>query len=163
MLECAPRHYSQATVAHAQLRYLHDEADGIMSGPYPEDEVLGRPAAVTAGHTDQRLARLTIRSSADLGRWLGARGVRFQPALGGTLHLGRTNAFFLGGKALVNALYRTAEAALRADRLRRRGAGSGDRKRRFISAAALNGATRTRSAPTLWSRPRAGSRRTSPG
>ena len=37
-------------------------------------------------------------------------GVRFQPSLGGTLHLSRTNAFFLGGgKALVNAYYRTAE------------------------------------------------------
>ena len=37
-------------------------------------------------------------------------GVRFQPALGGTLHLSRTNAFFLGGgKALLNAYYRTAE------------------------------------------------------
>jgi tricarballylate dehydrogenase len=40
-----------------------------------------------------------------------SRGVRFQPPLGGTLHLGRTNAFFLGGgKALLNAYYRTAEA-----------------------------------------------------
>ncbi len=37
-------------------------------------------------------------------------GVRFQPALGGTLHLSRTNAFFLGGgKALLNAYYRAAE------------------------------------------------------
>ena len=40
-----------------------------------------------------------------------AHGVRFQPALGGTLQLGRTNAFFLGGgKALLNAYYRAAEA-----------------------------------------------------
>ena len=32
-------------------------------------------------------------------------GVRWQPPLGGTLHLARTNAFFLGGgKALINAL-----------------------------------------------------------
>jgi tricarballylate dehydrogenase len=37
--------------------------------------------------------------------------VRFQPPLGGTLHLSRTNAFFLGGgKALVNAYYRSAAA-----------------------------------------------------
>jgi tricarballylate dehydrogenase len=37
--------------------------------------------------------------------------VRFQPSLGGTLSLGRTNAFFLGGgRAMLNALYRTAEA-----------------------------------------------------
>jgi tricarballylate dehydrogenase len=36
--------------------------------------------------------------------------VRFQPPLGGTLHLSRTNAFFLGGgKALMNAYYHSAE------------------------------------------------------
>lgn len=35
--------------------------------------------------------------------------MRFQPSLSGTLSLSRTNAFFLGGgKALVNAYYRTA-------------------------------------------------------
>jgi tricarballylate dehydrogenase len=41
---------------------------------------------------------------------MAARGVHFQPSLTGTLSLGRTNAFFLGGgKALVNAYYQTAE------------------------------------------------------
>jgi tricarballylate dehydrogenase len=39
-------------------------------------------------------------------------GVRFQHAMGGTLHLGRTNAFFLGGgKAMMNAYYAKAERA----------------------------------------------------
>jgi tricarballylate dehydrogenase len=39
-----------------------------------------------------------------------AHGVNFQPSLTGTLSLGRTNAFFLGGgKALVNTYYQTAE------------------------------------------------------
>jgi tricarballylate dehydrogenase len=37
-------------------------------------------------------------------------GARFQPSLGGTLNLSRTNAFFLGGgKALLNAYYATAK------------------------------------------------------
>ena len=37
--------------------------------------------------------------------------MHFQPSLSGTLHLARTNAFFMGGgKALVNAYYRSAEA-----------------------------------------------------
>ncbi len=37
--------------------------------------------------------------------------MRFQPPLGGTLHLSRTNAFFLGGgKALMNAYYAAAKA-----------------------------------------------------
>ena len=36
--------------------------------------------------------------------------MHFQPSLSGTLHLARTNAFFMGGgKALVNAYYRSAE------------------------------------------------------
>ena len=36
--------------------------------------------------------------------------MRFQPSLGGTLSLGRTNSFFLGGgRAMLNALYLTAE------------------------------------------------------
>ena len=54
---------------------------------------------------------LTIRESARVRPWMRKHGARFQPALGGTLHLGRTNAFFLGGgKALLNAYYRSAEA-----------------------------------------------------
>jgi tricarballylate dehydrogenase len=37
-------------------------------------------------------------------------GVRFQHALAGTLHLARTNAWFLGGgKGMMNSLYRSAE------------------------------------------------------
>ena len=118
---------------------------------------------MTAGHTDQRLARLTIRSSADLGRWLGARGVRFQPALGGTLHLGRTNAFFLGGgKALVNALYRTAEALGAAIVYDAEAQDLAIENGRFISArVALNGATHEVRANTLVAA--GGSRRTSPG
>jgi tricarballylate dehydrogenase len=37
--------------------------------------------------------------------------VRYQPSLGGTLSLGRTNSFFLGGgRSMLNALYLTAES-----------------------------------------------------
>jgi tricarballylate dehydrogenase len=37
-------------------------------------------------------------------------GVHFQPPLSGALHVARTNAFFMGGgKALINAYYRSAE------------------------------------------------------
>jgi tricarballylate dehydrogenase len=43
--------------------------------------------------------------------WMEQNGVRWQPAMRGTLHLGRTNRFFLGGgKALVNTLFATADA-----------------------------------------------------
>ena len=38
-----------------------------------------------------------------------SHGVHFQPSLSGALHTARTNAFFMGGgKALVNAFYRSA-------------------------------------------------------
>ncbi len=53
---------------------------------------------------------MTIRASSGVFDWMKQCGVRFQPSLTGTLNLGRTNAFFLGGgKALVNAYYLTAE------------------------------------------------------
>ena len=43
--------------------------------------------------------------------WLPEQGVRYQPSLGGTLSLGRTNSFFLGGgRSMLNALYLTAES-----------------------------------------------------
>ncbi len=51
-----------------------------------------------------------IRESKEMLTWITEQGVRFQPSLGGTLSLGRTNSFFLGGgRAMLNALYRTAE------------------------------------------------------
>src|SRR5438270_6984059 len=41
---------------------------------------------------------------------IAEKGVRRQPSLGGTLRPGRTNSFFLGGgRAMLNALYLTAE------------------------------------------------------
>ncbi|MEI8352489.1 MAG: TolC family protein, partial [bacterium] len=62
--------------------------------------------------TDEALARHCIRLSQNAPEFLTSCGVVFQPSLSGTLSLSRTNAFFLGGgKALLNALYRTAEAA----------------------------------------------------
>jgi tricarballylate dehydrogenase len=65
---------------------------------------------VTGGNTDEELARLMIAESKDMLTWIVAQGVRWQPSLGGTLSLGRTNSFFLGGgRAMLNALYRTAE------------------------------------------------------
>lgn len=53
---------------------------------------------------------MMIAESKQVLDWIQAQGVRFQPSLGGTLSLGRTNSFFLGGgRAMLNALYLTAE------------------------------------------------------
>jgi tricarballylate dehydrogenase len=65
---------------------------------------------VTGGQTNEELARLAIRASSTCRPWMGRHGVRFQPPLSGALHVARTNAFFMGGgKALVNAYFRSAE------------------------------------------------------
>src|SRR5947208_13381191 len=51
-----------------------------------------------------------ITESKDILNWIVEQGVRWQPSLGGTLSLGRTNSFFLGGgRSMLNALYLTAE------------------------------------------------------
>jgi tricarballylate dehydrogenase len=111
LLECAPRDFRGGNSRHTRnLRYMHERADANMTGPYPDGEFWDDLRRVTGEKTDEQLARFTIRASADLGEWMYRHGVRFQPSLAGTLHLGRTNAFFLGGgKALVNAYYRSAE------------------------------------------------------
>lgn len=82
-----------------------------MEGVYGFQEYLADLRGVTNNQTNTELAELLIRQSAGSVEWLAQRGVHFQKPLSGTLHLGRTNAFFLGGgKALVNALYQHAES-----------------------------------------------------
>ena len=86
---------------------------GAMDEPtiYSFQEYLDDILRVTEGGTDRELAELMVRESASCVPWLRRRGVDFQPPLSGTLHLGHSNAFFLGGgKALVNALFRHAES-----------------------------------------------------
>ncbi|MEE8398284.1 MAG: FAD-dependent tricarballylate dehydrogenase TcuA [Desulfobacterales bacterium] len=111
VLECAPKESRGGNSRHTRnLRYLHTKGNHHLTGPYPEDEFWEDLSRVTEGHTDEELARLTIRQSRDAGKWMEEHGCVFQPAMRGTLHLARTNAFFLGGgKALMNAYYATAE------------------------------------------------------
>ena len=112
VVEHAPRESRGGNSRHTRnLRYMHERPNHFLSGPYPEDEFWEDLLGVTGGETDEPLARFTIRESANLGDWMIDHGVRFQPAIGGTLNLSRTNAFFLGGgKALLNAYYWTAES-----------------------------------------------------
>jgi tricarballylate dehydrogenase len=112
ILECAPKHFRGGNSRHTRnLRCMHDAPADVLSDSYPEDEYWQDLLKVTGGQTNEKLARMTIRHTATCREWMIRHGVRFQPPLGGTLQLARTNAFFLGGgKALVNAYYRTAEA-----------------------------------------------------
>jgi len=112
MLESAPRDWRGGNSVHTRnLRCMHEAPQDVLTEAYPEDEYWADLLKVTGGITDERLARIAIRDSASCRDWMRAHGVRFQSSLSGTLHLSRTNAFFLGGgKALVNAYYRSAQA-----------------------------------------------------
>jgi tricarballylate dehydrogenase len=111
LLESAPVELRGGNSRHTRnVRYLHETGNGHLTGPYPEDEFWDDLMRVTGGQTNEHLARFTIRESRNLGAWMEQHGCVFQPSMRGTLHLARTNAFFLGGgKALMNAYY--AEAA----------------------------------------------------
>ncbi len=111
LLEAAPREWRGGNSAHTRnLRCMHEAPQDVLTQVYPEDEFWQDLLKVTGGHTDEALARLTIRASGTCRDWMRRHGVYFQPSLSGTLHLSRTNAFFMGGgKALVNAYYRSAE------------------------------------------------------
>jgi choline dehydrogenase-like flavoprotein len=98
VLEAAPHFYRGGNTRHTRnMRCAHDSATEILTGPYTEDEFWEDLKRVTQGHTDQELARYMIAESKDMLTWIVDQGVRFQPSLGGTLSLGRTNSFFLGG------------------------------------------------------------------
>src|SRR5437868_9767072 len=111
VLEGAPKFYRGGNTRHTRnMRCAHDAATDILTGPYPEAEFWEDLLRVTGGQTDEELARFMIHESKDILNWIVEQGVRWQPSLGGTLSLGRTNSFFLGGgRAMLNALYLTAE------------------------------------------------------
>jgi tricarballylate dehydrogenase len=110
VLESAIKDFRGGNSRHTRdIRYMHRGATNYVTGAYQEEEFWEDLRQVTGGETNERLARLTIQASEDLGDWMAASGVRWQKPLRGTLHLARTNLFMLGGgKAMVNAYYDTA-------------------------------------------------------
>jgi tricarballylate dehydrogenase len=112
VVEMAAKFYRGGNTRHTRnVRCAHDAATETLSGPYPEEEFFQDLLQVTKGATDEPLARHMIHESKAVLDWLPQQGVRFQPSLGGTLSLGRTNSFFLGGgRSMLNALYLTAES-----------------------------------------------------
>lgn len=93
------------------LRCAHDAPSGTLTDSYTPQEYWEDLVRVTQGETNEALARLLIRESVDIRSWLTEQGIRFQPALAGTLGLAHSNAFFLGGgRALMNRYYQRAEA-----------------------------------------------------
>jgi tricarballylate dehydrogenase len=111
IVESAPIHYRGGNSRHTRnLRAMHSGPLDVLKDAYPEEEYWQDLLKVTGGLTNERLARMTIRNTEQHLPWMKQQGVRFQAPLGGTLHLARTNAFFLGGgRALMNAYYAAAE------------------------------------------------------
>ena len=111
LLEASPRDWRGGNTQHTRnLRCMHEAPQDVLVDTYTEEEYWQDLLQVTGGVTDERLARLVIRASSTCRPWMRRHGVRFQPSLSGALHTARTNAFFMGGgKALVNAYYRSAE------------------------------------------------------
>jgi tricarballylate dehydrogenase len=112
LLEAAPRDWRGGNSMHTRnIRCMHDAPQDVLTEAYPEEEFWQDLLKVTAGRTTESMARRVIRDSHHVRGWMRRHGVHFQPSLSGTLHLSRTNAFFMGGgKALVNAYYRSAQA-----------------------------------------------------
>jgi len=111
LLEAAPREWRGGNSAHTRnLRCMHDAPQDVLVDAYSEEEYWQDLLKVTGGLTNEQLARRVIRDSSTCRPWMRSHGVHFQPSLSGALHTARTNAFFMGGgKALVNAYFRSAE------------------------------------------------------
>jgi CitB-like protein len=91
------------------IRCVHGQADRYSPGTYLFEELWRDLCGVGTGPSNEKLAELTVRESETVPQWMTEHGARWQPPLTGTLHLGRTNRFFLGGgKALINTYHRTA-------------------------------------------------------
>ncbi len=112
IVESAPRHFRGGNSRHTRnLRVAHAAPTPVLTDAYTEEEFLADLLRVS-GSTDETLARLVIQRSVECPAWMTSHGARLQASLKGTLHLGRTNAFFLGGgKALMNTYYAAAERA----------------------------------------------------
>src|SRR5437660_10340711 len=86
VLESAPREFRGGNSRHTRnLRCMHDSPTELMAGAYREDEYVADLLQVTGGQTNEELARMTIRDSPGCVDWMRGYGVRFQPALSGTI------------------------------------------------------------------------------
>ncbi|MCG5499285.1 FAD-dependent tricarballylate dehydrogenase TcuA [Ectothiorhodospira lacustris] len=111
LVDSAPRHLRGGNARHSRnLRLVHDTPSPLFPGRYTAAEFLTDLRRVSGGHMDEDLARLMAERSRELPDWLQAQGVGFQPTSGGMIPWSCKTAFFLGGgKAMINALGRTAE------------------------------------------------------
>jgi tricarballylate dehydrogenase len=108
LIERAPRHMRGGNSRHTRnIRCMHLSEDSFSKGAYTFDELWADLCNVGNGPSNEVLARYTVQDSESVPGWMQQHGARWQKPLSGTLHLDRTNRFFLGGgRALLNAYYR---------------------------------------------------------
>lgn len=109
ILERAPIEMRGGNTRHTRnVRCVHAEPDAYNTGSYSYKEMWDDLCNVGQGPSNEELASLTVKESETVPSWMASHGISWQPALKGTLHLGKTNRFFLGGgKALINAYHLT--------------------------------------------------------
>lgn len=112
VLERAAIDFRGGNTRHTRdIRHAHDAPLPSVPGVYGNEEFLRDMEAVSDGTQDAAMARSVVEKSNELPGWMERHGIRWQPQLRGTLHLSRTNSFFLGGgKALLNTYHATATA-----------------------------------------------------
>jgi tricarballylate dehydrogenase len=110
VLERAPEHMRGGNTRHTRnIRCAHAAPDQYASGTYKNEEFIEDLLGVTGDPANPELAQLAISESNKIPNWMAKHGVAWQHPLAGTLNLDRTNRWFLGGgKALINAYYKTA-------------------------------------------------------
>lgn len=111
VLEHAPKALRGGNSRHARnFRVMHDAPSELMQGIYREDEYWNDLARVGGGGVDEGVARVMIRESGRVIPWMNGRGARIESTQSSVMTASRKTAFLLGGgKALLNAYYRTAE------------------------------------------------------
>ncbi len=71
VVECAPEHMRAGNSRHARnFRCMHTAPTGVLTDAYIEKEYFDDLLKVTAGQTDEELARLAIRSSPECFAWM---------------------------------------------------------------------------------------------
>ncbi|TCO74115.1 FAD-dependent tricarballylate dehydrogenase TcuA [Rhodovulum euryhalinum] len=108
LIDAAPAHLRGGNARHSRnIRLVHEAETPWQRARYPAGDFLADLARI--GAPDLALAEVLARGSADLGPWLAAQGVAFEPWAEGNLPWSRRTAFFRGGgQAMVNALCRRA-------------------------------------------------------
>lgn len=109
ILERAPFYMRGGNTRHTRnVRCVHQSADPYNADSYTYNEMWDDLCKVGQGPSNEELASVTVAQSETVPLWMSEHGIRWQRPLKGTLHLGRTNRFFLGGgKALINAYHLT--------------------------------------------------------